>query len=262
MAINEVLSERRGQVLILTFNRPQNANAMTLDMATQLFTILKNTTTDRSVRAVLLCGAGGNFMDGLDMSLYRGDFNSVLERANQVILPYHSAIREIQTMDKPVVVAAQGHVTGAGFSLMVGADLVIAGQGARFNARFAEIGLTPDGGCSYYLPRKVGLSRAVEILMLSQEFTADDAASIGLVNKVVPDDQLLDEAFKWAEQLAAGPTKAFGAIKQLATRAFEQDIIKHLSLEHTYFGQSSRSFDFREAVMAHAAGREPKFTGT
>ncbi len=262
MATNEILSERRGQVLILTFNRPQNANAMTLDMATQLFTILKNTTTDRSVRAVLLCGAGGNFMNGLDMSLYRGDFNGVLERANQVILPYHSAIREIQTMDKPVIVAAQGHVTGTGFSFMVGADLVIAAQSARFNTRFAEIGLTPDGGCSYYLPRKVGLSRAVEIMMLAQEFNADDAASIGLVNKVVPDEQLMDEALKWADQLAAGPSKAYGAIKQLATRSFEQDIIKHLSLEHTYYGQASRSFDFREAIMADAAGRKPKFTGT
>lgn len=262
MAMNEVLSERRGQTLILTLNRPQNANAMTLDMATQLFTILKNTTTDRSVRAVLLRGAGDHFMDSLDMSLYRGDFNAVLERMSQVVLPYHSAIRELQVMDKPVIAVTQGHVAGAGFSLMVAADLVISAKSARFNARFSQIGLTPDGGCSYFLPRKVGMARAVEIMMLSQEFNADDAAAIGLVNKVVPDEQLMDEALKWADQLAAGPTKALGAIKQLACRAFEEDIIKHLSLEHTYLGQASRSFDFREAIMARAAGRDPKFTGT
>lgn len=263
MASNEVLSEQRGQSLIITFNRPENANAMTHDMAHQLFTILKNVTTDRSVRAVLLCGAGKHFMNGLDVSIYRGgNINVALERANQIVLPYHSAIRELQAMDKPVIAAVEGYVTGSGFSLMLAADLVIAGESARFNTRFGEYGLTPDGGCSYFLPRKVGLSRAIEIMMLSQEFDAVQAERFRLVNRVVPDSALQDEALTWLETLTSGPTKAYGAIKKLANKSFEQDLNTHLSLEHTYFGQSSRSFDFREAISAHEAGRPPRFTGT
>lgn len=262
MAANEVISERRGQALILTFNRPDHANAMTMDMASQMFTILKNVTTDRSVRAVLLRGAGGNFMDGLDMSFYTGDLDRALEHANQLVLPYHSAIRELQAMDKPVLAMVEGYVTGNGFSLMLAADLVIASRSARFNTRFAEYGLTPDGGCSYFLPRKVGLSRAIEIMTLCEEFDAAWAERLRLVNKVVEDSDLEEEALIWLDKLTNGPTKAYGAIKKMAARSFEQDLNAHLGLEHSYFGQSSRSFDFREAVKAHKEGRDPRFTGT
>lgn len=262
MASNEVLTERRGQTLILTFNRPDHANAMTIDMASQLHTILKNATTDRSVRAILLCGAGNNFMNGLDMSFYSSDISAALDKANQLILPYHSAIRELQAMDKPVLAAVEGYVTGTGFSLMLASDLVISSRSARFNTRFAEYGLTPDGGCSFFLPRKVGMSRAVEIMMLCEEFEAERAERLRLVNKVVDDDQLQVAALAWLDHLAQGPTKAYGAIKKLAADSFNKTLNDQLGLEHTYFGQSSRSFDFREAVKAHVAGREPKFTGT
>lgn len=262
MAQNEVIVERRGQSLILTFNRPDHANALTMDMAQQLFIVLKNATTDYSVRAVLLRGAGGNYMDGLDMSHYKTDLTAALDHANKLILPYHSAIRELQTMDKPVISAVEGYVTGTGFSLMMASDLVISSRSARFNTRFAEYGLTPDGGCSYYLPRKVGLSRAVEIMMLCEEFNAERAERLRIANKVVDDAELQDAALVWLDKLVQGPTKAYGAIKKLANKAFEQDLNAHLGLEHTYFGQSTRGFDFREAVRADIAGREPKFTGT
>lgn len=262
MAGKEILTERRGQTLIITFNRPDHANALTLDMANALFLELKNATTDRSVRAVLLCGAGSNFMDGLDMSFYNHDMNDALETANQIILPYHSAIREIQAMDKPVLAAVEGYVTSTGFSLMLAADLVISSKTAKFNTKFAEYGLTPDGGCSFFLPRKVGVMRATEIMMLCEEFDSERAEKLRLVNKIVDDDKLEEEAIKWLDRLAHGPTKAFGAIKKLAMRSFEHDINAHLSLEHAYFGQSSRSFDFREAVQAEKKDREPNFTGT
>ena len=262
MAQNEVIVERKGQALILTFNRPDHANALTMDMSQQLFTILKSATTDYSVRVVMLRGAGGNYMNGLDMSFYKADMSGALDKANQLILPYHSAIRELQTMDKPVISVVDGYVTGAGFSFMLASDLVICSRSARFNTRFAEYALTPDGGCSYYLPRKVGLSRAVEIMMLCEEFNAERAERLRIVNKVVEDGALEDEAMAWLDKLVQGPTKALGAIKKLANKAFEQDLNAHLGLEHTYFGQSSRSFDFREAVRADAASRPPKFTGT
>jgi 2-(1,2-epoxy-1,2-dihydrophenyl)acetyl-CoA isomerase len=259
---NELLSERRGQSLILTFNRPDRSNAMTFDMANQLFTLLKNVTTDRSVRAVLLCGADSNFMDGLDMNFYAGNIDAALERANHIILPYHSAIRELQTMEKPVLAAVEGFVTGSGMSLMLASDLVIAARSARFNCKFTDHALTPNGGCSYFLPRKVGLSRAVELMMLSEDFDAAEADRLHLVNRVVDDDKLQAEALAWLDRLAEGPTRAYGAIKKLCLRSFEQDMNAQLGLEHTYFGHSTRSFDFREAVKAHIAGTPSRFTGT
>ena len=262
MAAHEVLTEQRGQSLIITFNRPDHANALTMDMASQLFNILKNVTTDRSVRAVLFCGAGGNYMDGLDMSFFRGDMNKALENANALIMPFHSAIRELMTMDKPVLSMVEGHVTGTGFSLMLASDLVIAGKSARFNTGFAEYGLAPTGGCSFFLPRKVGLSRAVEIMMLCEDFDAPWAERLRIVNKVADDATLKEEALAWLDKLAVGPTKALGAIKKLSSAAFEKDIHAHLGLEHNFYGQTSRSFDFRDVVKAHTEGRPPRFTGT
>lgn len=262
MALNEVLSERRGQALILTFNRPDIANAMTVDMATQMYTILKSVTTDRSVRSVLLCGAGSNFMDGMDMGFYAGDLNAALERANYLMLPYHSAIRELQAMDKPVLAAVEGMVTGSGMSMMLAADLVIAGRSARFNCKFSDYAMTPDGGCSYFLPRKVGLSRAVQMMMLCEEFDAIEAERLHLVNRVVDDNKLQEEALLWLDRLTDGPTRSFGAIKKLAMKSFEQDMNTQLGLEHTYFGHSTRSFDFREAVKAFASGNKARFSGT
>ncbi|MDD3183360.1 MAG: enoyl-CoA hydratase-related protein [Alphaproteobacteria bacterium] len=262
MAANEVLSERRGQSLIITFNRPDQANAMTLDMANQLFAILKNATTDRSVRAVMLCGAGRNFMNGLDMDPYCKDMNAALDNANQLILPFHSSIRELQTMDKPVLAVVDGYVSGAGFSMMLASDLVISSSTAQFNAAFGDHAITPIGGASFFLSRKVGMGRAMEIFMLCEDFDADRAKRLRLVNKIAEEGSLQEEALIWLDKLAQGPTKALGGIKKLACRAFEQDLNAQLGLEHTYFGQSSRGFDFREALRALNEKREANFTGS
>ncbi|MGE4351757.1 MAG: enoyl-CoA hydratase/isomerase family protein [Bdellovibrionales bacterium] len=262
MAANEILTERRGQALIVTFNRPDHKNAMTLDMASQLFTVLKNTTTDPGVRAILMCGSGEHFIDGLDQSFYGKDVSSALEAANQFILPFHSAIRELQVMDKPVLAAVQGQVTGVGFGLMLAADLVIASSATVFRTGFVEHALPPIGGASFFLSRKVGMGRAMEILMLDEPFEAERAKRLRLINRIVDDNLIEQEALAWLDKLVAGPTKAYGAIKKLACTAFEKDINGQLGLEHTYFGHCSRSFDFREAVRAHSDKRDPRYTGT
>jgi 2-(1,2-epoxy-1,2-dihydrophenyl)acetyl-CoA isomerase len=231
-------------------------------MATQLFNILKPAVTDRGIRAVMLCGHGGTFMNGLDMEIFGGDFTAALERINQMFQPYHSVIRELHIMDKPVLAAVEGRAAGPGLSLMLACDFAIAARGAKFNGQFASFGLTPDGGCSYNLARKAGAAKANEILMLGEDFTAEQAEHCNLVNKVVEDATLREEALLWLERLAGGPTRAYAGIKKLVMKAFEQDINLQLSLEHTYWGASGRSFDFREAVKAHFAKRPAKFTGT
>lgn len=257
----DVLSERRGATLVITLNRPERGNSMTMELANQLFTIIKNATTDHSVRAVLLRGAGGSFMNGMDPAFFSSDLETALERANQLIQPYHSTIRELQAMDKPVLAAVQGHVTGAGMSLMLASDLVIAAKSTTFCCDFTRAALSSTGGCSFFLPRKIGASRAIEMLLLNQDFDAPYAEKLHLINRVVPDEALEAEAFGWADALANGPTKAFGSMKKLILQSFDHDLMSHLSLEHTHFGFNSRSFDFREALKALVAKRDPKFTG-
>jgi len=262
MAHNEVKSELRGAVLIVTFNRPDRGNALTPDVANQLFNILKPATTDRGIRAVVLQGEGGNFMDGLDMKLFAGDFNTALEHYNQMFQPYHSAIRELYVMDKPVIAACDGTTSGPGFSIMMACDFVLAARGAKFNTKYASYAMTPDGGCSFALARKAGAGKAMELLMLSETFGAAEGEKCNLVNAVTEDGKVHEEATKWAERLANGPTRAYAGIKKLVGKAFEQDINTHLALEHSYWGASSRSFDFREALRAMTANRAVRFTGT
>jgi len=259
---HEILSEKRGAALIVTFNRPDHANAINIDMATQLFNLLKPATVDRAIRAVLLKGAGGNFMDGIDMNTYAGDPNMALEKANQFIQPYHSAIREVQVMDKPVLAMANGITAGAGLSFMLASDMVIAGRSAKFNCKFTSYAMTPDGGASLMLPRKVGATKAAELLMLSEDFSAADAERLNLVNKVVDDAKLEEEAFALLDRLANGPTRAYAGIKRLVAKAFEEDFNAQLALEHTNWGASVRGFDFREAIKAFFAKRPAKFTGS
>ncbi|MFY9288146.1 MAG: enoyl-CoA hydratase-related protein [Alphaproteobacteria bacterium] len=257
----EVLSEMRGSALVITFNRPAHGNALTLEMATALHNIIKNVTTDRSVRALLLRGAGGNFMHGIEMNMYAGDVNIALERANQLIMPYHSVVRELQAMEKPVIAAVDGEVAGPGISLMLASDFIIAARSTKFNCKFTSYAMSPDGGASYFLTRRVGIAKANELLMLSETFTAEEAEKLNILNSIVDDAKLQDEALAWADKLANGPTRAFGSTKVLVAKAFEQNLTTHLGLEHTHWGACSRTFDFKEAVKAHQAKRPAKFTG-
>jgi 2-(1,2-epoxy-1,2-dihydrophenyl)acetyl-CoA isomerase len=258
----EIKSEMRGNALIVSFNRPEQGNALTFDMATQLFNLLKPATTNPAVRAVMLKGMGGNFMNGLDMKIFAGDFNAAVERANLLIQPYHAAIRELMVMDKPVLSVIEGDVAGPGMSFMLVSDLVIAGRGARFNCGYSNRATTPDGACSFFLARKAGAAKAAQLLMLSDSFTAAEAERWNLVSAVMDDAALNDEALRWIDRLAAGPTKAYGAIKKLMLKAYEQDINTHLSLEHTFHGASLRSFDFREYLQSQAAKRPAKYSGS
>lgn len=259
---NEVQSEKRGNVLIVTFNRPGNGNALTFDMATQLFNVLKPATVDRGIRAVMLQGAGGTFMNGFEMAMFATDFNVSIERANQMIQPYHGAIRELTVMDKPVLGIASGMTAGPGMSFLLACDLVIAARSAMFNCKFASYGMTPDGGCSMMLTRRVGSARAAELLMFSEDFGAERAEQLNLINAVVDDAKLNTEALAWIDRLANGPTRVYGGMKKLIAKSFEQDINAQLSLEHTHWGASARGFDFREAIKANAAKRPAKFTGS
>jgi 2-(1,2-epoxy-1,2-dihydrophenyl)acetyl-CoA isomerase len=262
MAQQEALFEMRGGALIITFNRPNSGNAMTPDMASQIFNRLKLATTDRGVRAILLKGAGGNFMTGLDLNLYNTtDMDRALTNATQMMQPYHSIIREIQAMDKPVIAAVDGLTSGPGLSFMLACDFALAAQSAKFSGGFSAYAMTPDGGASQFLAQKAGTLRAAEILMLSEDFGAAEAEKWNLINGVVEDAKLHETALAWVDRLALGPTRAFAAIKKLLQKAFMQDLPAQLALEHANWGAASRSFDFRESLKARREKRPPKYMG-
>jgi len=251
----------RGAVLIVTFNRPDTGNALTTLMARALHDKLKAVSEDRSLRAILLRGAGDIFMNGHDMTGFTADANTVQEQIYSRVQFFYACIRELQTMERPVIAAVDGHVSGAGLSFMLASDLVIATKRTVFNTDFIRYAMIPDGGATFFLPRKVGMARANEMLLLGTEFDAERAEKLCLVNKVVANDALQSEAVAWAEKLAAGPTRVMGATKRLMNVAFEHDLQTQLSLEATAWSAVTKLFDFREAMKAYVAKREPKYTG-
>ena len=258
----EILYETHGNVLVVTFNRPQKGNALTTVMAKDLSEKLKSVSEDRSIRALLLKGAGHCFMDGHDMTGFVGDVNAVQEQIFLRVQFFYAVIREFQAMERPVISAVEGRVSGSGFSLALASDLVIAAKDTVFNADFTSKGMIPDGGATFFLPRKVGAGRANEILLLSEDISVEQAQKWGIVSKIVADNVLQDEAMAWAAKIATGPTRIFGATKRLIGKAFEQDLTNHLSQEATTWTTiGAKTFDFREAMKAYATKREPKFTG-
>ena len=258
---SEILFETNGSVLVVTFNRPDKGNALTGAMAKTMSEKLKAISADRSVRAVLLRGNGDHFMNGHEMASYAGDANAVQEQIFQKLQFFYSVIRELQSMERPVIAAVDGNVAGAGFNLMLASDIVIAARRTVFNTGFASYAMVPDAGATFFLPRKVGATRAIELLMLSEDFSPEDAEKWGLINRVVADAALQDEAMAWAVKLANGATRILGATKKLVCSGFDKDLNSQLAVESAAATAMSKSFDFREAMNAHAAKREAKFTG-
>jgi 2-(1,2-epoxy-1,2-dihydrophenyl)acetyl-CoA isomerase len=258
----EIMFEARGAILVITFNRPEKGNALTPHMARTLCDKLKSVAEDRALRAVVLRGQGDVFMDGHEMSVFNGDTNSLQEQMFQKVQYFYTTIREIHAMERPVISAVSGRVSGAGFCFMLASDLVIAAQGTVFNTGFIPYAMVPDGGTTFFLPRKVGLARATELLLLSEDFSTEKAEEWGLINRTVPGNQLHEQASAWAEKLATGPTRIMGATKRLIGTSFEKDLNAQLSLEANAWNAGFRTFDFREAIKALAAKRLPKYLGS
>jgi 2-(1,2-epoxy-1,2-dihydrophenyl)acetyl-CoA isomerase len=259
--MSEVLFEIRNAVLVVTFNRPEKRNAFSSFMAKLVHDKFKLVSEDRSIRAILLRGQGDHFMDGHDMDVYAGDMTVLHDQIFQKAQFFYTLLREMQVMEKPIIAAVDGRISGAGFSFMLASDLVISSKRAVFNPDFTTYAMVPDGGVTFLLPRKVGAARALELLMLNEDFSATTAEQWGLITRLVENDVLQTEALAWAEKLATGPTRALGATKRLIARSFEQDLNEQLSLEANFANAGIKSFDFREAMKAYVAKREPKYSG-
>ena len=258
---------REGGVAKVELNRPDALNAWNFQLGEDLRAALSEVAGDDEVRAVLLTGAGRAFSSGADLSESREDTSDSVDEEGNFDLSkrlrerYHPIIHAIREMPKPVVSAVNGPAAGIGCSLALSADLIVAAHSSFFLLAFVNIGLVPDGGSTAFVPARIGLARASEMMMLGERVSADQALEWGLVNRVVPDEKLQGEAIALVQRLAAGPTRSYAGAKDLLNRRVYADLAGQLEAEADHQRQMGRSADFIEGVMAFAQKREPEFKG-
>lgn len=252
--------EQNAGALTVELARPDVLNALTVPMLLELKDVLEGEAAAPNVRAVLLTGAGRGFCAGADLSAelaqQTGDgmVRDVLERA------YHPVVRAIASLEKPVVAGINGVAAGAGLSLALGCDYRLVAPDAWLTVGFAGIGLAVDAGGSYYLPRLVGLGRAMELAFSNRRVEASEAVRIGLADRLLGGDFAL-EARAEVATLAAGPTKALALIKRELRASHASTLEAQLALEATAQDAAAKTHDFREGVSAFAGKRKPRYTG-
>lgn len=249
---------REGAVATLRFNRPAALNAIDVPMARALLAAARELAADHSVRAVVLCGAGKGFVAGGDLATLQAD---PVQGAADLIGPLHEALMLFAAMDAPLIAQVHGVAAGAGLSLMLQADFVLAAEGTRFNLAYINIGASCDVGASWSLPRLVGLRRALEIALLGDTLSASDAERLGLVNRVVPAAELEAQVKALAQRLANGPTRALGEMRRLLRTSFDRSLPQQLDAEAAAFGRCAQTTDFRAGVEAFFAKQPAQFTG-
>ena len=253
----EVEVSRDGAVLTITLNRPDVLNALNTAVHGQLAAALREARAPE-VRAVVLTGAGRGFCVGQDLSEFREEAGDIADRLRSGYIPNVLALR---ALEKPVLAAVNGAAAGAGLSLACACDLRIAADSAAFVPAFIGIGLVPDSGATYFVPRLVGAARAFEWLTSNRKLTAAEAHAWGLVAEVVEDEALAPRAAELAAGLAAAPTKAVGMTKRLVDRAAAATLEEQLEREAQLQAAAARTDDFREGVAAFLEKREPRFEG-
>jgi len=253
--------ELKDGVARLTLNRPDAANALDLDMGRDLMHAAIHCSEDPAIRAVILTGAGKMFCGGGDLKYFATLGERLPGHLKELAGYLHMAISRFVRMTPPLVVAVNGPAGGAGFSLCLFGDLVIAGESAKLTLAYTRAGLSPDGGSSFFLPRIVGLRRALELALTNRVLSAKEAMEWGLVNAVVPDAKLQDEAMALAQKLASGATQALGTAKRLMHHSFNESLETQMELEALAIAGQAAGADAREGIGAFIAKRAPQFTG-
>jgi 2-(1,2-epoxy-1,2-dihydrophenyl)acetyl-CoA isomerase len=245
----------------VTLNRPEVLNAIDVPMARAIRDAIVPLGQRQDLRCIVLAGAGKAFVAGGDVARFADDFDAAADVIDQLLDALHPAIETLANHDAPVLASVRGAVAGAGLSLLAACDLVVAAEDSRFLMAYDRVGAPPDCGGTWFLPRKVGVGNAAELMLLGQVWDGARAVQAGLVNRIVPGAQLDEESGAWAARLAQRPTRALGAYKRLVAQAGHTPLHAHLEAERAAFKRATTSADFREGVSAFLQRREPVFSG-
>ena len=269
MSFETILFDKREHVAILTLNQPERLNAISVKLREEVQTAVTDAHRDDTIRALVITGMGRGFCSGADLSAVASGIRGTLpapttqfERLDEDGWVGRWA-KMFHRFDKPVIAAVNGIAAGAGMSTALAADLRVGSERARFKAVFLERSLSPDSGMSYFLPRIVGYARAADLIFTSRAVDAEEAYRLGLLDRLVPHDNLLDEAVKLANEMTQWPPLALRVSKRVLQHNFESDIDEAMRYETVGLGMGRRATnDAREAMLAFSEKRKPKYTGS
>ena len=257
--MDTVLFEKIGNVGKITLNRPKVFNSFNREMSLLLQQMLDDCKADAEIRAIYLTGAGKAFCAGQDLQEITSE--GAPELSTILGEHFNPIARRLREIEKPIVCAVNGVAAGAGANFAIGCDITLATASASFIQAFSKIGLIPDSGGTYFLPRLIGMQRATALMMLGEKVSAKDAAEMGMIYKCLPDEEFVSESWKIAEKLSQMPTKALGLIKRALNYSAEKDLEHQLDIEDHLQSEAGMTADFKEGVDAFLEKRRPVFKG-
>jgi 2-(1,2-epoxy-1,2-dihydrophenyl)acetyl-CoA isomerase len=261
MTYQHLLLDRQDHVATITLNRPEAYNALDLGLGRELFHATLEVDEDPDVRCVVITGAGKAFCAGGNVKDFADNLARIGILVKELTTYLHGAVSRLARSPKPVIMAVNGVAAGGGMSFALCGDVVVAAESARFTMAYSKIAATPDGSSSYFLPRLIGLRRALELYLTNRVLSAREALEWGLVTRVVPDAELKSAVDALARELAAGPTVAIGGAKRLFHQSTWESLETQMELEAQAIAASGHTEDFRAGVTAFANKQTPTFRG-
>ena len=254
-----ILCEVKNSIAFIIFNRPEKFNAFNREMALLLQSVLDEVAADKNVRAVHITGAGKAFSAGQDIAELTGENPPPMEKI--LSEHYNPIVTRIRNMEKPVLCAVNGVAAGAGANIALCCDIVIASAAASFIQAFSKIGLIPDSGGTFFLPRLIGWQKATALMMLGEKIAAEEAEKMGMIYKFYPEEMFEAESQKLSTQLANMPTTGLGYTKKALNASLTNDLQQQLQLEDRLQAAAGKTFDYKEGITAFIERRTPVFKG-